>query len=257
MDRTHFLFSTAEKALALVFLSLLAVKAVSTIRAREPGGNRAVLAWIRGVLYAVVVASATMGAWGLGTDVSAGLRALASEDDVHNMRFFQAYLNASRAVALRPTVAEYWRELSVAKLFLNQYESALADEPAYRALKGGQLDQEASMRYSYCHYALGQYAEIFPLTEQVIRENPIYAVPYVLEAMTYTAQKKYAHAEQRYLDTLKYFPNQETAVAGLAHVHYLMGDPGGALAVLDATAKVNFPPQARKHFDDLKAFYAQ
>jgi len=113
------------------------------------------------------------------------------------------------------------------------------------------------MRYAYCQYALGHYEDVFPLTEPVIHDNPIYSLPYVVEAMAYTAEKKYAHARQRYLDSLKYFPNQEAAVAGLAHVHFLMGDTGGALEVLAATAKLSFPPESRKRFDALKAFYAQ
>lgn len=113
------------------------------------------------------------------------------------------------------------------------------------------------MRYSYLHYALGQYSEVFPLTQAVIQYNPGYSLPYIVEGMTYTAQKKYAHAEQQYREALRYDPTLEDAVAGLAHVHYLMGDVGGALEVLDATSKLSFPPEARKHFNDLKVLYAQ
>ncbi|MGD0697144.1 MAG: hypothetical protein ABSB82_20185 [Terriglobia bacterium] len=257
MDKAHFIFSETVAALALVFLSLLSVKAVGGLRWRGPEKSPPALVWIRSVLYVAIAALAIWGARGFGSDLAAGLRALASESDIQHTRFVQAYVNASRAVELRPNVAIYWRELSVAKFFLNQYQSALEDEPAYRALKGSEFDQEASMRYSYCHYALGQYAQVFPLTEQVIRENPMYPLPYIVEAMAYTAEKKYAHAMQRYLDALKYSPDQEACVVGLAHVHYLMGDPGGALEVLNATAKISFPPEARKRFDDLKAFYAQ
>jgi Flp pilus assembly protein TadD len=95
------------------------------------------------------------------------------------------------------------------------------------------------------------------LTGRLIQNNRYLASPFVLEGISYMAEKKYAQAERRFLAVLQVFPTQQAAVEGLAHVHYLMGDSGSALEVLNDTAKFSFPPQARKRFDALKAFYGQ
>ncbi len=95
------------------------------------------------------------------------------------------------------------------------------------------------------------------MTEQLIREESYYQVPYVLQGAAYTALKKYPEAERTFLAVLQMFPNQPDAVEGLAHVYFLMGTPERSLAVLSETAKYSFTPEARNHFEALRALYAQ
>ena len=197
-----------------------------------------------------------LGARGVGTDTSAGIHALASEDDLRHSRLDSAYSNALRAVELRPGIIIYWNDLSASKFLHGQFESVLEDEPILSALNGGKLDDETALRFAYCHYFLGQYDQVFPLTGQVIRDSGYNPVPYVLEGMTYMSQKEFARAEQRFLDVLQFAPVQQAAVEGLAHTHFLMGDPVGALEVLNQAQKFPFPPEARQRFNALKAFYA-
>ncbi len=258
MDKLRFFFSEILKTLCLAFLGLVAVKAVGTLQAIGAQGkaNRLIV-WVRGVLYASIMALVIMGARGVGEETAAGIHALASEDAAAHLRLDDAYANALRAVELRPGVIIYWNDLSTAKFIQGQFESVLKDEPVIRMLSGGKPEEDTTLRFAYCHYFLGQYDQVFPLTEQLIQENRFLGPPYVLEGMTYIAQKKYARAKQRFLDLLQMFPVQEAAVEGLAHAHFLMGDPGSTLEVLNATEKFPFSPEARKRFDALKAFYAR
>ena len=258
MQTSRFIVAETLLIFGLAFLGLVAAKATSGLRARGPAkGSAQRLAWVRGVLYTIILALVVLGARGLAEGMSAGIHSLTSEDDCDHMRLGRAYSNALRAVELRPGALQYWKDLSIAKFRQEQFESVLKDEPVFRALNGGNLDEEILMRLAYCHYFLGEYDRVIPLTEEVIRNNRNFAAPYVLEAMTYTAQKNFVRAEQIYLAVLQVFPSQEAAVEGLAHVHYLKGFPETAEKVLEETAKFPFPPEARKRIDALKEFYAQ
>jgi tetratricopeptide (TPR) repeat protein len=249
MLKLRFIFSETLLTLGLIFLGLVAAKAV--------GGLRARLAWVRGVLYTAILALVVLGARGLALGLSAGIHAWQSEDDIGNMRVDHAYSNALRAVELRPAELDYWKDLSLAKFREAQFASLLKDEPVFRILTGGKLDEETMLRLAYCHYFLGEYDPALAMTDELIHNNRYFAAPYVLEGMTYVAEKKFARAEQVYLAVLQMFPSQEPAVEGLAHVHYLMGHPDTAIKVLDETSKFPFPAPSRKRFEDLKAFYAQ
>ena len=258
MDKLQFIFSETLKTLCLIFLGLVAAKAVGGLQAL---GSQQVpsrwLAAIRGAVYAAILALVIVGARGVGVDTSAGLHALAAESDLGSTRLESAYANALRAVELRPGILFYWQDLSTSKFLKAQFASVLKDEPVLRALSGDKLGDETTVRFASCHYFLGQYDQVFPLTEQVIREDRFNAAPYVLEGMTYMAQKKYARAKQRFLEVLQFLPAQESAVEGLAHAYFLMGEPRGAVEVLNETQKFPFSPEARRRFDALKAFYAQ
>ena len=94
-------------------------------------------------------------------------------------------------------------------------------------------------------------------TLRLIRQNPSYAAPYVLQGIAYTAGKRYAEAQQSFIAVLNIFPNNQAAVEGLARALYLAGDRQKALAVLDETAKVPFPLPARERFEALKGLYDQ
>ena len=253
-----FVFSKILETLSLAFLSVVAVKAIGSLKSREPERDALRrLVWLRSVLYAAVLALAIVGARGIGIESSARFHSVASESEVPQMQLASAYANARRAVELRPGGLRYWQDLSVAKFTLGQFNSVLKDEPVIRALNGGNLDEATALRCSRSHYFLGQYDEVVPLTEGVIQTNRFLGAPYVLEGLTYIAQKKYAQAKQRFLIALQTDPSQLPAVEGLAHAHYLMGDVGNALEVLNDTEKFPFSPEARKRIDDLKAFYAR
>lgn len=258
MDEIRFIVSEIFETLCLVFLGLLAVKAVGELRALNPSPAAKIqFAAIRGVLYAVILALVVLGARGVGTDTSAGIHALVSEDDLRHSSLDNAYANALRAVDLRPGIIIYWKDLSASKFLQGQFISVLKDEPVLLALNGGKPDEDTTLRFAYCHYFLGQYDQVFPLTGQVIGDSRLNPAPYVLEGMTYMAQKKFAQAKQRFLDVLQFLPVQQAAVEGLAHAHFLMGDSGGALEVLNQTQNFSFPPEARQRFNALKAFYVQ
>src|SRR6266700_3854121 len=99
MDTLRFVFSESLMGLGLAFLGLVAVKAVAGLQAggssQEPTRRLYV---VRSVLYAAILALVIVGARGLGTGVSAGLRALASLGDLNQSRLDLGYQNALRAV---------------------------------------------------------------------------------------------------------------------------------------------------------------
>jgi len=259
LDEIRFVFWEAMKTLALAFLALLSAKAISGLRGRsapsEPqphAGGRA-----RSVLYWVLLALVAWGALGIAYDVAAELRFTASRADLQRSQLAQAYSNALSAVRLRPGVLRYWQMLAGTKLLQHQFHSMLEDQEALRSLGGGRLEEPDALRCAMANFLLGQYQQVVPLTQELIRNNRFYAAPYVLQGNTFLALRKYPDAERILLDVLQIFPSQEDAVEGLAHVYFLMGDTPRALAVLDETARHPFPPAARERFASLKVLYAQ
>lgn len=259
MDEIRFIFWEAMKTMALAFLALLSAKVIGGLRARSgPGGTRSRICVIaRGVLYCVLLTLAVAGARGIGRDVAAELYFTASQDNLNHRRVGQAYNNALSAVRLRPGVLRYWQTLAGTKLLQHQFRSLLEDQEVLRTVVGGRLEEADALRFAWAHFFLGQYEQVIPLTQELIRNNRFYAAPYVLQGDTFLALEKYADAERSFLDVLQIFPSQEDAVEGLAHVYFLMGDTPRALAVLDETARHPFPPEARERFASLKALYAQ
>lgn len=257
MEFVRFIFWTAMKTLGLAFLSLLAVKAVSSLRVEGPGSQARRFAAVRSVLYAVIVALAALGARSLGYDVAAEIYARTASSRLATRQIPQAYNNALRAVEIRPGVLRHWQILSAVKFAQRQYDSMTEDYPAVQALSGGKLEEEDTYRLAAAYYFQGHYDKVFPLTRQLINENRIYAAPYVLQGYTYTAQRRFAEAERSFLEVLQMFPTQQMAVEGLAHVRFLAGNTAGALKTLDETAKFPFPPEARARLEALKALYAQ
>ncbi len=257
MELTRFIFWTAMKALSLAFLGLLAVKAVAAMQSPARGPRSGRIAILRGFLYAVVIALVTLSARTIGYDVAAEIYARASSNDLAEGRTGRAYANALRAVEMRPGVLRYWRALALAKLGLRQFHSLVQDLPAFQALSGGALAEEDNYCMAAGYYFQARYDMVTPLTQQMIRQNPMYAAPYILQGYAYTAQKRFAEAERTFLDVLRIFPTQHLAVEGLAHLYFLGGNKEGALDILDQTAKFPFPPESRQRFEALKALYAQ
>lgn len=248
MEAIEFIFWEAIKALALALVGLLAVKAIAGLHLAKMA---------RAGCYGLVLALAALGARGLGEDVAAevaywtGIRSL-NRSDVR-----QAYLSSLRAVELRPADLHYWQALARAKLSGRQFQSLLDDQPAFGQLTRGPLDEDDLLRFALCRYFLQQYGQVIPMTQQLIRASPVYGEPYVLEGLAYTALEKYPEAEKDFLRALQLYPSQADAVEGLAQVYYLAGDTGKAEAVLEATAKYPFPPEARKRFAALQDLYEQ
>ncbi len=140
---------------------------------------------------------------------------------------------------------------------LQQFQSALDDEPAVRAVSKGGLDEKDEYQFALCSHFLGQDDNVVATTLRLIRQNPSYAAPYVLQGLAYTTEKKYPEAQQSFLAVLQIFPNNQAAVDGLARAFYLGGDRRQALTVLDETAKFPFPESARQRFEALKGLYGQ
>ena len=105
--------------------------------------------------------------------------------------------------------------------------------------------------------SFGRYDRVTATTSNLIRKNPSYAAPYVLQGLAYTAVKKYPEAEQSYLTILQKFPNHQAAWEGLARAYFLAGDRRQALAVLGQTANFAFPEPVRQRFEALKGLYDQ
>ncbi|HEV2419188.1 MAG TPA: tetratricopeptide repeat protein [Terriglobia bacterium] len=256
MEISHFIFVEGLKAFALIFLVLLAVKIISAMRlgalhsARKPG-------WVKWALYLLVIVIAIAGAAAIGDDVAAELYYRASSKNADRGEVPLEYLNALRAVQMRPSNLRYWQALDEAKVAAHQFQSTLDDEPVFLRLSAGKLSDTDEIRFGTCHYFLGQYEQAVQSSKQVIKRSPYYPIAYALEALSYTALKQYQAAETAYLTLLGMVPTDADAVTGLARAYYLAGDAPRAIAVLNATRHYSFSPPLRKHFEDLKALYAQ
>ena len=257
MNEIRFIFWEFMKTVALILLGLLSAKAISGLHPDGAPTRTRRLRFVGGLLYFVLLALVAVGALGIGDDVAAELYFTASGDNLDRSQVAQAYNNALSAVRLRPSVLRYWQMLEATKLRQGQFESLLEDQRTLQALGSGRLEESDAMRCALAQFFLGQYERVIPLTRELIRNNRFYAAPYVLQGNTFLALKSYPEAERSFLDVLQIFPGQEDGVEGLAHAHFLAGDPGQALAVLDETARYPFPPEARKRFTSLKALYAQ
>jgi tetratricopeptide (TPR) repeat protein len=245
----RFIFWEAVKVLGLVLLGLVSCKAVAALRVRK--------SWIKPALYALIVAMAGLGAWYAGNDVAAEVYMWSSDSNLAHGDLVKAYANALQAVSLRPNNLSYWHSLVRAKMGLQQLQSALDDEPAVRALRNDNLDEEEEYQFALCWFFLGHYAQTVDLTQRLIRQNPAYAAPYVLQGLAYTAEKKYAEAQQSFLNVLQLFPTNQAAVEGLARAYYLGGNRRQALEVLDETKRFPFAPPVRERFAALKGLYDQ
>lgn len=257
MEKFRFVFWEVMKALSLAFLGLLAAKAVNSLRVGRTEEPAKQLGLVRSALYAAILALVILGARSVGYDTAAELYFWASDDNLSQSQVPKAYANARKAVQLRPGVLRYWQVLARTKFVQQQFASLLEDEPAFRSVSRGVLEEEDLVRFALCYFFLQEYDKVIPLTQRLIQENRLYPVPYVLQGTTYIALKKYPEAERSFLDVLQIFPSQPEAVEGLAHVYFLKGDRARSVAVLDETAKYPFPPEARKRFQALKALYAE
>lgn len=249
MYEIRFIFWESLEALSLVFLGLLAVKAVS--------GPVSRLAILKMALYGAILALVILGARILGYDVASEVYRWTSGRNLERSELAGAYDNAVRAVRLRPGSIANWRTLALVKLAQHQFESLLEDLPAFRALTGGDLDEQDAYRFAICYFYLGQYDQLILATERLIEQNRSFAAPYVLQGMAYTALGKHAEAAGSFSAVLQIFPNNQAAVEGLAHDYFLAGKRGRALAVLDETTKFRFSPETVARFQALKRLYAQ
>ena len=251
MARFEFIFWEAVKALALLVLALLAVKAVRTFL-RKRGSTGLELA-----LYGIVIALAGLGARTIGADIAAEVYNWVGEKNLDRHEYAAALGNSLRAVELRPGVLSYWDLEARAKFTTHQYASLLKDEPAFRGVSPGGLGENDLMRFAYCRLFLGQYRQVSPLADEVIRLNPGYPKPYVIEGLADVGLRRYDDAERNFLKALQILPTQADAVEGLAHVYFLMGSTDRAVSVLGTTARYSFPPETRRRFQALKALYEQ
>jgi tetratricopeptide (TPR) repeat protein len=259
MEEIRFIFWEAMKTVALAFLALLCAKAIGGLRVRCGPGETRSRSWriVRGALYCILLTLVAAGALSIGRDVAAELYFTASQNNLDRSELPKAYNNAWSAIRLRPGVLRYWQELAEAKLLQHQFRSMLEDQGALRSLGGGRLEETDALRCAWAQFFLGQYEQVISVTQELIQNNKYYTAPYVLQGDAFLALKKNPDAERSFLGVLQILPSQMDAVAGLAHVYFLMNDTPRALAVLNETARYPFPPEARKRFASLRALYAQ
>ncbi|MGH9356708.1 MAG: tetratricopeptide repeat protein [Terriglobia bacterium] len=255
MEVPHFIFWEGLKAISLICLALLGAKII--VLMKFPGQSKRAETVIKVALVLVLLATAGWGARTLGYDTAAEMYYLTAFRNLQRGEIRLGYSNSLRAVNLRPGELLYWQLLERTKIEGHQFASALDDESALRALSGGQLDPSDAVRFATCRYFLGRYDQVVSMMHQMIQENRLYPVPYVLQGMSYIALKQYPEAEDTLLSMLGLFPTDVNGVAELAHAYYLAGDTPRAVAVLDATHHYSFPEQARERFAALKALYAQ
>jgi len=105
MDIVRFIFLTALKRLGLIFLGLLAAKAVSGLSAGQAEKR---LTWLQRGAYALIVGLAVLNAYNLGNDIAAANYAWAGQRNLAQSQPGKAYSNALLAVELRPGVTPYW-----------------------------------------------------------------------------------------------------------------------------------------------------
>jgi tetratricopeptide (TPR) repeat protein len=257
VEQCRFIFWEVLKILGVAFTSLLAAKAVASLKPTEGRSFAGGLVRARPCLYVLILAMVSFGAWNLGYDIAAEVYYWVSLSDIQNSRLAKAYLNSFQAVVLRPATPRYWEALEAAKFNLRQFASAVDDLPAMRRVTGGDLDEVDAYRFAACVFYLGRYDEALRLTDQVIGQNRFYVPPYILRGDVLIAQRKYSEAQQAFLDALHIFPNDQAAVEGLAHAYYLGGNRQQALTVLNETSKLPFSAEAQKRFEALKGLYGQ
>jgi tetratricopeptide (TPR) repeat protein len=257
VEQCRFIFWELLKILGVAFASLLAAKAVASLKATGDNSLASRLARAKPWLYTVILALVSFGAWNLGYDVAAEVYYWASLSDAQNSRLSKAYLNSLQAVVLRPGIPRYWQALESAKFNLGQFASVVDDGPALQRLAGGDLDEVDSYRFAVCLFFLGRYEEALSITERVIGQNRFYMPPYILQGDALTAQGKYGEAQQSFLTALHILPADQAAVEGLAHAYFLEGNRQQALKVLEETSKLPFSIEAQKRFEALKGLYGQ
>ena len=94
MEIIRFIFWEAAKVLGLVFLGMVAAKAVASLLVPK--------AWMKTALYAVILACAGLGAWLAGNDVAAEVYMWSSGSNLARGDLVKAYANAVQAVHMRP-----------------------------------------------------------------------------------------------------------------------------------------------------------
>jgi tetratricopeptide (TPR) repeat protein len=249
VDVIRFIFWEGIKILGLAFLALFSAQAIANLRPRR--------VWIAPALYVLLLGLVTAGAWTAGNDVAAEVYIWTAYSNLGRGELVKAYENALRAVMLRPGNLHCWGVLMQSKMRLHQFQSARDDEPTFRKLSGDSLDEVDEYNFALCSFMLGQYDQVLQTTTHLIRQNPIYAAPYILQGLADIAEKKYSDAEKSYLTVLQLFPNHQAAVEGLARAYYLAGERQRALSVIDETAKFPLPPQVRQRFEALRGLYDQ
>ena len=257
MEQCRFIFWELLKILGVAFTSLLAAKAVASLKGIEDNSLASRLVRAKPWLYVLILALVSFGAWNLGYDIAAEVYYWVSLSDIQNSRLAKAYLNSFQAVVLRPGVPRYWKALEAAKFNLRQFASVVDDLPAMQRVTGGDLDEVDSYRFAVCLFFLGRYDEALSITERVISQNRFYVPPYILQGDVLTAQRKYGEAQQSFVAALQILPTDQAAVEGLAHAYFLEGNRQQALKVLNETSKLPFSTEAQKRFEALKGLYGQ
>ena len=267
----EFIFWELIKVAGLAVAGLIGAKLVSGLGRPRPGqapGKLPDSVVLRGAFYAILLVLVALGAGVLGENWAAAIYFWAGTNNLSHTQVEKACDNAQRAVNLRPKELEYWRLLERARIQKGErtreaearrelFASVVGDERVIRSLNGGNLPNEDAIRLAAAYYGLGQYDQVVMVTDQVIERDRYYAAPYILQGAAYMAEKKYEEAEKRFLAALQVLPTQVEAVNGLAQAYFLAGEKERALAVLEATRHYSFAPEARKHFDDLKAQYGR
>ena len=257
MEQVQFIFWEALKAFGLALLALVAIKAISHLRPAGNANRGKPSKGLQVALYAMVFALAILGARGIGRETAAEIYFWAAARNLEASNVVKGYLNAAKAVELRPGVLRYWQTLARAKVMGQQYASLLQDQPAFESLEGADWNDDDRLRFALCHLALRQYDQVIPMTQRLVEHSPIFAEAYVVQGSAYTGLKQYAQAEHSFLKALDIYPSQTSAVEGLAHLYFVTGQTGKALGVLNATAKYPFSPEARKRFAALQGLYEQ
>jgi tetratricopeptide (TPR) repeat protein len=257
VEMFRFTFWEGLKVGGLVLFAVLAVRTIAAIFSVKDPSQPGMISLIQTALYGLIVLLALAGAWGAGHNISAEFSWFESQKDLERGDIKMAFLRASRAVQVRPGNIIYWRQLEKLKQALGQSESQLGDLPAFEQLSPGGLEENDQYVFAVAYFLAGRYDPALHLTSVLIRANPSFASPYILQAFILMHKRDYADAIGTLHLLLRSEPGNETAVAALAHAYFLQGNRAAVLATLDETLKVPFPLEARKHFEELKELYGQ
>lgn len=257
MEQVRFIFWELLKILGVSLISLLAVKAVASLKATTTNSLVSRLARAKALFYALILCLAVFGAWNFGYDIAAEVYYRTGLSDAAHSRAVKSYLNSLQAVRLRPGILRYWQALEAAKFSLGQWTSVVEDVPAMQRVAGRDLDEVDSYRVAVCLYFLGRYDEALRITERLIRQNRFYLPPSILRGHVLIALGKYGQAERAFQSALEVLPTDRGALEGLAHAYFLEGNRQQALKVLDDASRLPFSIEAQKRFEALKGLYGQ
>lgn len=157
----------------------------------------------------------------------------------------------SKAVQQCPADAEA-RRLYAESLW-RRGQSADALFQMSEAVRLAEGEAQPLLRYAEMRFERGEFAAAFNGAQQALDQNPHSAEAWSLRARLWQSQGDLSQAAADYHQALRYENSRRDALAGLAEIHRLRGEPQRALANLQALADTYAPGQAPREVVEQEA----